>query len=148
MNPIGNFERQYESEANHKPYKKKASTAYAFGDAVALDSNGYLIKAIETTPASDIIGIIQETIASTDADYASTREVLVDVARKGDDGDWFIAKVGTGTAAQTDVGEEVDLTSAGKVDVTASSVKVVKVQRVISTTLVLVSFLRTDLDVS
>jgi hypothetical protein len=148
MPPIGNFARQNESEVNHKPYKKKASTAYSFGDLVALDSDGYLIKAIETTPASDIVGVIQETIASTDSDYASTREVLVDVVDKDNDGSWFAAKVGNGSAAQTDVGEACDLTSGGQVNVSASSVKVVKVQRVLSATLVLVSFLSTDLDVS
>lgn len=134
-----NFNRQH-SEPQIQPYIKKASTAMNFGDAVFVDANGFLDKAGATTTPSDIVGVVQETIASTDSDYATAREIAVDVAEKGDNGDWFLATVGAGTPAQTQVGEAHDLTSAGTVDLTAQSVKPVKIQRIISATLVLVSF--------
>lgn len=137
---IGKFERA-EGPANIKPYKKKASTAFSWGDPVYVDSNGFLDVAVAATAAADIVGVIQETIASTDDDYASTRMVAVDVPRKGDNGDLFRAQVGTGTAAQTDVGELVDLTAGSKVDLDASSIDALKVQRILSTTEVLVSFM-------
>lgn len=121
-------------------YLKKASTAMNFGDAVFLNG-GYVDKAGATTAAKDIIGVVQETIASTDSDYASARPIAVEMPDKGENGDWFVALVGAGTPVQaTHVGNSYDLTSAGAVDLTASSYKVVKVQAIISSTLVIVSF--------
>lgn len=134
-----NFNRT-KSEPNIQSYVKKASTAFNLGDAVFIDSNGFLDKAVAATTPSDIIGVIQETIASTDSDYATARDVAVDVAEKGDNGDWFIAAVGAGTPAQTNVGEAHDLDSAGKVDLTGTTYKAVKVQRIISASFVIVSF--------
>lgn len=134
-----NFKR-YSGDSNIHPYKKKASTAFNIGDAVFLDSSGFLDKAAAATTADSIIGVIQETIASTDTDYAVARDVSVDVARKGDNGDWFTAVVGTGTAAQTSVGEEHDLGSDGTVDLNATSILCVKVERFIDAATVIVSF--------
>lgn len=137
---IGKFERA-EGAPNIKPFKKKASTAFSWGDPVYVDSDGYLDLAVAATAASAIVGVILETVASTDSDYASTRMVAVDVPRKGDNGDLFRAQVGTGTAAQTNVGETHDLTSGSKVDLNATSTNVIKVQRFLTTTEVLVSFM-------
>lgn len=130
-------------EPNIRPYKKKASQAIAYGAIVALDSSGFVIPAIDSTTGNDIIGISMETIATTDADYAVARDMAVDVVEKGGETDRFLAVVGTGTAAQTNVGEAHDLTSAGTVDVNATTTKAVKVERFISTTLVHISFLNT-----
>lgn len=134
-----NFNRT-KSEPQIQSFIKKASTAMNFGDAVFIDANGFLDKAGATTTPSDIVGVVQETISSTDSDYATARDIAVDIAEKGDNGDWFIATVGAGTPAQTNVGEAHDLTSAGTVDLTAQSVKAVKVVRIISTTQVAVVF--------
>ena len=132
--------KRYNSEVNMEPHKKKASTAMTIGQIVAKDSNGFLIPAIAATAAADCVGVIQETIASTDTDYASTREVLVDCFRKGNRGDWWDLEVETGTPAQTHEGETHDLTAAGKADLTAASTNIYRVERVISSTLVRVSF--------
>lgn len=134
-----NFDRQ-RSQPNIQYYTKKASTVMNFGDAVFIDSSGFLDKAGATTAAETIVGVVQETILATDADYATARPIAVDVAEKGDNGDWFKAVVGTGTPAQTNVGEVHDLKSDGTVDLNATSYKVVKVQAIISSTLVMVSF--------
>lgn len=130
-------------EPTIQPYKKKASTAFAQGDIVAIDSNGFLIPAVAATTGNDIVGICMETVLSTDADYAGTREIAVDVVQKGGDMDRFLAIVGAGTPAQTQVGEAHDLDANGQIDLTATTTKVVKVERIISSTLVWVSFLNT-----
>lgn len=129
-----------ESESNIKPYKKKASVAFAIGDIVFVDSNGLLDVAVAATAASAIVGVIMENVLSTDADYALNTFKAVDVARKGVNSDTFRLQVETGTPAQTHVGETHDLTAAGKADLTATSTNVYKVQRILSSTEVLVSF--------
>jgi hypothetical protein len=137
-----NFQR-ISGESKIRPYNKKASTAFNQGDVMFVDSNGFLDKAGATTTGNDIVGISMETVASTDSDYAGTRAVAVDVCDKGGDDDRFLATVGTGNAAQTTVGEAHDLKSDGTVDVSASTTKVVKVERFRSATQVEVAFLNT-----
>ena len=114
-------------------YKKVVSTAFAFNDLVYLDSNGYLTPAVD---GSNIVplGLIQKTVASTDDDYASATRVPVLIADKDS---VFLCDVGTGTAAQTDVGEHIDIDDATTVDVNASTYDVFFVVEVISTTQVL-----------
>lgn len=143
---VGQFAfKRSRGEARIRSYAKKASTAIAMGQVVAIDSNGFLIPATASTTGNDIVGIAMETIASTDGDYTSTRDVAVDVVEKGGDGDRFLAIIGTGTGAQTQVGEahDLDASTPPGVDVSATTTKVLKVERFISTTLVEVSFLNT-----
>lgn len=140
-----NFKR-YSGEVNIKPFKKAASVAFAVGDLVYVDSNGFLQKAVAATAAKQIVGISMETIASTDTDYATARDVAVDVLDKGDNGDWATGVVGNGTLAQTSVGEGHDLTSTGAVDQAANSVNAVKCQRFLSATLGLFSLLGASVD--
>jgi len=137
---IGNFER-FNAPTNTVPFKKKASTAFGLGDAVYVDANGFLDRATSTTNATDIVGVINQTIASTDSDYAANTDVAVEVARKGNNADWFLAKVSTGTPAQTHVGESHELDASGKVDLNAASSKnAVKIERIIDATTVAVTF--------
>jgi hypothetical protein len=134
--------KRYNGEPNIQPHKKKVSTAMTLGQIVAKDSNGFLIPAVAATAAADCVGVIQETIASTDSDYTSTRDVLVDCFRKGNRGDLWDLEVETGTPAQTHEGETHDLTAAGKADLTATSTNIYRVERFVSTTApVKVSFL-------
>lgn len=110
-------------------YQKKASTAFALNDLVYIDGNGLLdVATASTTP---VIGTIQKVIAATDSDYASN--TLVPVLVPDVDAEW-LCDVGTGTAAQTDVGEFIDLKDKDEVDVTASSIDVFFVTKFISTT--------------
>lgn len=129
-----------ESESNIKPLKKKASTAFALGDIVFVDTNGLLDVAVAATAALDIVGVIMENVTSADADYALNTFKAVDLFRKHDDADTFRLQVETGTPAQTMVGEFHDLTAAGKADLSASTTDIYKVQRILSATEVLVSF--------
>jgi hypothetical protein len=139
---MNGFIRRF-GEVNIFPYKKKASTAFAAGDLLAFDSNGFVLPATATTVPSEVAGIAQRTVASTDSDYAENSFVPVDVPRPHDD--LFEVAVSTGTAAQTDVGERVDLDDANSIDVDAVLTGVVKVEKVISTTAVVVSFPGVDL---
>ena len=108
-----------------------ASTAMTKNSLVTFTS-GLLVAVTAGTTAANIIGILDKTIATTDTDYATSgrlvpvyipleRHVLVE----GD--------VTSGLVA-ADIGTEVDLTDANNVNRGASSIKAVKVIRVISTT--------------
>lgn len=107
--------------------KKKASTAFNVGDFLTVDSDGFLIPG----GAGKVVGISNETVKSTDADYASTRDLNFTEAQ--DDVE-FIIPVATGTATQTLVGElvDVDATDKGAVDVTASTNDQIRITRVIN----------------
>ena len=116
---------------NIHPFKKAASTALADNDVVTKDSSGYLIKATATTPRSEIIGLIQRTVASTDSDYASNTMVEVDVPMTDDEFDF---DVGTGSAVQSMVGKKFDLKDENELDVNGQITKAVEVLRILSTT--------------
>lgn len=101
-------------------FKKKASTAFLLGAAVSIDTDGFLIPA--TATSVNHVGIIMEPIASTDSDYTSTKNVMVDIANSSTD--QFEAEVSAGTVAQTVVGAYFDFNSTGdKVDLSATTTK-------------------------
>jgi 3-keto-L-gulonate-6-phosphate decarboxylase len=129
-----------ESESNIKPFKKKVSTAFAVGDIVIVDSSGFIDQVAAASAAAVIVGVCMQPVLSTDADYAVATPIAIDVFRKNNNGDTFRLQVETGTPAQTMVGETHDLTSAGKAELTATSTNVYKVQRILSATEVLVTF--------
>ena len=118
----GNFHTEY--------FPKKVSTAFAINDLVYLDSNVYLDKCTSTTATA--IGLIQQTISSTDSDYASATMVPVLV---GDaDAEFLCTASG---AAQTDVGEFIDLTNCTTVDVGNSTYDIFYVTGLVSATSVI-----------
>lgn len=84
---------------------KKASTAFPCNSAVTYDAATGFIKPLVATDPS-VFGMIQQTIASTDSDYASNTPVLVD---QGDLGSVWEVDVSNGGAATpfaaTDVGQ-------------------------------------------
>ena len=113
-----------------KLYQKVASTAFAFNDLVYIDSNGFLALAVDGSLFVPL-GLIQATIASVDSDYANNTRVPVLIG--GPDAE-FLCDVSTGTAAQTDVGEWIDIDDQNSVDVAASTYDVFYVTRFISAT--------------
>ncbi len=98
-------------------YPVTVSTAFSFGDMVTILNTaagvGTLAKVADGS--TRVIGLIQQTIAATDADYAVARKVPVLV---GDVDAEFLADVSTGSAAATDVGEMVGFDDENSVDVT------------------------------
>lgn len=119
------------ARSNADVSKKKASTAFAIGDMLTVDSNGFLVPG----GSGKIFGICNEEITSTSADYASTRDLNFSTAMNDDT---LLIPVATGSATQTLVGELVDIDASafGSVDVTASTNDQILVTRVISTTLI------------
>ena len=116
---------------NIPPFKKAASEAFALNDVVTKDSSGYLTKATATTPRSEIVGLIQRIVVSTDLDYASNTMVEADVPQVGDEFDF---DVGTGSAVQSMVNKKFDLKDENELSVSAQLTKAVEVLRIISTT--------------
>lgn len=125
-------------EANILPFKKKASTAFDFNDVVTTDSNGYLVLATSSTPRAKLLGLIQRTVASTDADYAQNTMVEVDVFCC--DEDEYEATVDTGTLTQAMVNSLFDLNDEDGINVNNNQQKAVKVIRYISATKARVKF--------
>ena len=120
------FKRK-EDKHDVRYFKKKVSTAFTNGGLVNVDSDGFLIPA--TASSVNHVGVILQTIAATDSDYASATFVAVDACGPND---LFIADVSAGTVAQTVVGAYYDLNSTGdKVDLSATSVKAVYVQDIL-----------------
>lgn len=118
--------------ANIIAYPKSASETFAFNDVVMLSATGYLTKALSSTPRAQIVGLIQTTVLSTDADYASATMVPVDVPDQESE---FEADVDTGTAVQAMVGSRFDLNDNNGVNVsgTGKSTGVFEVIKIMST---------------
>lgn len=122
--------------------KKAASEAFAFNDMVGINTSGYVTK--YTDGASfPLLGLIQKAVAATDSDYASTTKVPVLVG--GPDCE-YLCDVGTGSAAQTDVGEYIDVDGATTahqyVDVGSSTNNDFYVTDVVSSSLVIAKMAR------
>lgn len=131
-----NFNRE-NGKANIIPYRKTASLAFALGDAVML-SSGLLVKANATATPANFVGIINREVTSGDTDYALQSFVEVDTPNASDT---FVARVGTGTALITMVGNRYMLDANGRVDVTATTTPTVEIVRFISATEVVVKLL-------
>jgi len=125
--------KPYNGKFHMEWYKKVVSTEFAENDLVYLDGNGYLTPAVDGANIRPV-GLIQKLIASTDSDYATATLVPVLV---GDPDAEYLCDVSTGTAAQTDVGEHIDIDDANSVDVGASTYDVFFVTGVVSTSQVI-----------
>lgn len=99
-------------------------------DTLVTFSSGLLIAVTSGTAAADIVGVVRKTIASTDSDYATARLIPVDVPVER-----FTTWEGdTASAVSTDIGIETDLTNAGTVNRGATSVKAVRMNKLLSAT--------------
>lgn len=116
-------------------FAKDASVAFANGGLVYWNGTGELIPADATS--GQHAGIILRTVASTDADYAtSLAKVPVDVPTSED---IFEVDVETGTLTTAMVGNQYDLVADGDaIDVTATAKLVVTVVGFVSGTKALV----------
>lgn len=114
-------------------FPKTASTAIACNAILEADGAG----TVNPADSADInlFGISQQTIASTDADYASTKPIGVMVLNPDL---VFEADVITGSATAALIGTRCDLANSLGVDVTATAHNQVTIVGVLSTTKVLV----------
>ena len=106
------------------------STVIEAGALVAFDGSGLLVPATSTSTGVEIIGAIVGGIAATDADYADTRKVAVQIP----------VEVGTLWEFDTtglvaaDIGNDVDLTDSVTVNRAATTIGVVKVLKRLTAT--------------
>ncbi len=119
-------------------YIAPASTAFDFNDVVTRDANGKLAKATATTPRSEILGLIQQTIASTDADYAKDKVVAVIVPC--DCECLFEADVDAGTFTTAMRGLRYDLNDANGINVGSQLQKSVEIVKYLSSTKAIIKF--------
>lgn len=110
-------------------YPKAASTVISVGSLMYPNGSGAIIPADSTS--GNHLGVSMKKVAATDADYASTTKIPVDVV--GED-DVFEALV-TGTLTAAMVGNFYDLSDDLTVNVGATSKKVVLCVGFISATL-------------
>lgn len=120
-------------------YTAPASTAFDFNDVVTRNSSGQLAKATATTPRSELLGLIQQTIASTDSDYASAKTVAV--LEFVDDAE-FEADVDTGTLTTAMVGLRFDLNDEDGINVNATLQKSVEITDYLSASKARVKFVK------
>ena len=133
--------KQNSGEETINAYKKAASVAFAKNDVVTRDSSGFLVLATATTPRSRILGLIQEDVVSTDADYAQNTFKSVLEFHTGSEEVEFMADVDTGTAVQAMVGKTFDLNDHNGLNVNSNLQKCFKITKIISTTKVLGKFI-------
>jgi hypothetical protein len=111
----------------HPP--RTASVTFTAGDLVMITSG---LVAPATTESTKHLGIIKESVASTDSDFA-TEAVKVAVDIPMETGCEFEADV-TGTLLTTDVGLQFDLSDASTVNQDGTTYKVVTCKGFISAT--------------
>jgi len=115
------------------------STALA-KDTLVEFTSGKIAAADADETATNVFGVLVGTIASTDADYASDRNVLVRVPLEKHV-EWEADA--TGTFLATDVGGEFGISDSGTVDKTETSTVCFKVTEFLSATKVR-GFLKTN----
>lgn len=119
-------------------YQKAASETFTFNDIVGINTSGFVTKYLDGSSFPEL-GLIQRTIAATATDYALNTKVAVLVA--GDEAE-YLCDVSTGSAAQTDVGEYIDVDDQNSVDVGTSTNNDFYVTQFISTALVVAKMTR------
>lgn len=130
--------KHIQGEVEINDYIAPASTAFAFNDVVTRNSSGQLAKATAATPRSELLGLIQQTIASTDSDYASAKAVAV--LEFCDDAE-FEVDVDTGTLLATMVGKRFDLNDENGINVNATLQKSVQITNYLSASKARVKFI-------
>lgn len=101
-------------------------------DSLVKFTSGKLVACVAGDAAIDVVGVFRGVIAATDSDYAVDRLIPIEVpVEKHVE---YLLDVGTGTIAATDVGAEFDLAGPTTVDQSATTDKVVKLTKYVSST--------------
>jgi len=108
------------------------STEFTKDTLVYVDTTVGTIKPATSSVAGNVIaGVIRQTIASTDDNYADAREVLIEVPVEKN----VIYEIDvTASLATTDVFKYLDLTDAGTVNPAASTYDIAFCTKYLSTT--------------
>lgn len=127
--------RENGANAHLEWYQKAASEAFTFNDIVGINTSGFVTKYLDGS-SFPTLGLIQETVASSDA---TNDKVPVLVA--GAEAE-YLCDVSTGSAAQTDVGEYIDVDDSNSVDVGTSTNNDFYVTQFVSAALVVAKMTR------
>lgn len=111
-----------------KKFPKTASETFTAGAMVGV-ANGYVTNVADGS--TNAMGIIRESVSSTDSDYASTTDVMVEIPASP--ACVFESDVTTALAA-TDVGNYMDFEDSETIDETDSGVDNVLCVKYISST--------------
>lgn len=112
-------------------YPMTTSTAMS-ANSLTTFASGLLVAATSATAATDLAGVLEKAIASTDSDYATTRSVKIEIPLQP-----FVLWEATYTASlvAADIGVEGDLTDSVTADRANAVKKLTRPISVISTTL-------------
>ena len=116
-------------------YQKAASEAFTFNDIVGINTSGFVTKYLDGSSFPEL-GLIQETVASSDATNDKVPVLVVGPEAE------YLCDVSTGSAAQTDVGEYIDVDDSNSVDVGTSTNNDFYVTQFISASLVVAKMTR------
>lgn len=122
--------KKYSGKWKVKWFRKAASTVLAVNSFLEADGSGAVQPADASSTA--LVGICKKAVAATDADYAENTRIPVLVP--AEESAQFIADVGTGTMSTSLEATLCDLKDADELDVSATSVNVVALDRFVSTT--------------
>ncbi len=112
-------------------FPKKASVAFKIGDLVSYDGNGHVKPANATDIPAEIVGICKENVLATDT---TNDAILISVPDDSRQTNTIICDNVVGGLTNAMVGSTYDLSNAESVNVGASVVKVMRVQKVVSST--------------
>lgn len=122
--------RRISGKVKTQSFPVTTSTAFTKDTFVKL-TNGLIAPAAAGDDVGTTVGVIRQTIASTDADYATARNVEIEVPVEKHV--VYEIDVNAGLLS-TDLGTEYDLAGAGTIDHAATTDKVAKCVKYISAT--------------
>ena len=111
---------------------KLASTVFNVGDWVEWAGAGEIQPLAPTSP---VAGLCLEPIAATDADYASIRQIHIDLAIESNDRFSMVVTTGSATASMIGLPFDVDAADSAGLDVSAPGTQFT-ITQVLSATLV------------
>lgn len=120
---------QKRGEARLKWFPKIASTRFDFGDAVVFNTSGTIQPVVSTS--TTVIGYIKRNVLSTDADYATTALVPVQICISSDE----VEVDASTTVTSAMIGTTRDFSNASTLNVgSAGTINLVRILRIGSTT--------------
>lgn len=120
----------YKGKFHVEWYKKIASHAFAMNDLCLFHSTGGFLHPYVDGGIYQVAGLCLQTVAATDADYASNTLIPVLV---GDDNAEYLCDCAA-TATQAQVGLYCDVDDAATLDTDASSYDIFLITKLINTT--------------
>lgn len=98
-----------EKFAGHgRSFAKKASQSYVIGGLVGFEIGVGTVRPMQA--GDKILGIVDEAIGSTHADYANTNPIKVQIIFRGAE---IFCPVSSGSIALTELGDELDVVAGG-----------------------------------